>query len=108
MREDMREGEIERRLSTGVRALGGTTYKFVSPGNSGVPDRIVIFPGGLVEFVEVKAEGGRLRYAQMMQLTKLKDLGCRISVLCGMQDVCDYLSKREAELRGKTQRSVCR
>lgn len=99
----MREGEIERRLSAGVRALGGASYKFVSPGNSGVPDRIVIFPGGRVEFVEVKAEDGRLRHAQMMQLTKLKDLGCHISVLCGMQEACDYLSERKAELRGETE-----
>lgn len=101
MREDMREGEIERRLSTGVRALGGTSYKFVSPGNLGVPDRIVIFPGGFVEFVEVKADDGRLRHAQMMQLTRLKDLGCRIRVLCGTRDVQEYLSKRKAELRGE-------
>lgn len=102
MREDMREGEIERRLSAGVQALGGTSYKFVSPGNSGVPDRIVIFPGGRVEFIEVKAEGGRLKIAQTLQLTKLKELGCRISVLYGMQQVCDYLSERKAELRGNT------
>lgn len=102
MREDMREGEIERELCAGVKALKGASYKFVSPGNLGVPDRIVIFPGGRIEFVEVKAEGGRLRHAQMMQLARLKDLDCCISVLCGMQEVREYLSEREAELRGET------
>ena len=40
----MLEKEIEKILVTEVKKLGGKAYKFVSPGNSGVPDRIVIFP----------------------------------------------------------------
>ena len=56
----MKESEIEARLVRGVKALGGVAYKFVSPGNVGVPDRVVVLPGGRVIFVELKAEGGRL------------------------------------------------
>lgn len=56
----MKESEIEARLVRGVKALGGVAYKFVSPGNVGVPDRLVVLPGGRVIFVELKAEGGRL------------------------------------------------
>lgn len=51
----MRESDIERRLVQGVKKLGGRAYKFVSPGNVGVPDRLVVLPGGVVLFVEVKA-----------------------------------------------------
>lgn len=56
----MRESDIERRLVQGVKKLGGRAYKFVSPGNVGVPDRLVVLPGGVVLFVEVKAPDGRL------------------------------------------------
>ena len=56
----MRESDIERRLVQGVKKLGGRAYKFVSPGNVGVPDRLVVLPGGIVLFVEVKAPDGRL------------------------------------------------
>ena len=41
----MLEREIEKKLVDGVRKLGGRAYKFVSPGNDGVPDRIVVLPG---------------------------------------------------------------
>ena len=41
----MREKEIEKILVTGVKKLGGRAYKCASPGNDGVPDRIVILPG---------------------------------------------------------------
>ena len=42
----MRESEIERRLAVSVKRLGGMAVKFVSPGLDGVPDRIVLLPGG--------------------------------------------------------------
>ena len=53
----MRESELEARLVRGVKAAGGVAYKFVSPGSVGVPDRLVVLPGGKVVFVELKAEG---------------------------------------------------
>ena len=40
----MLEKDIERKLVAGVKRSGGKAYKFVSPGNVGVPDRIVIWP----------------------------------------------------------------
>ena len=50
----MREKDIEKILVAEVRKLGGRAYKWVSPGNDGVPDRIVIFPGKAPVFVELK------------------------------------------------------
>ena len=52
----MKERDIEVLLRDGVKQLGGKAYKWVSPGNAGVPDRIVILPGGKVIFVELKHE----------------------------------------------------
>ena len=75
------EKQIERRLVSGVQKLGGKAYKFVSPGNTGVPDRIVVLPGGLVAFVELKAQDGELTPGQKMQLGRLNRLGALVYVL---------------------------
>ena len=42
----MREREIEKWLREQIKNLGGKALKFTSPGNDGVPDRIVFLPGG--------------------------------------------------------------
>ena len=52
-----REKQIEDHLRNKVKKLGGRAYKFVSPGNSGIPDRLVILPGGKVGFAELKRPG---------------------------------------------------
>ena len=49
----MIEKDVEQRLVDKVKELGGKCYKFVSPGNAGVPDRIVVCNGYTV-FVELK------------------------------------------------------
>ena len=56
----MLEKEIERRMVQMVKQRGGLCYKFVSPSNPGVPDRIIITPDGKIIFVELKTEIGRL------------------------------------------------
>lgn len=57
------ESSLESYLTTRVRQIGGLCLKFVSPGYSGVPDRIILI-GGLVFFVELKALGKRLKPRQ--------------------------------------------
>ena len=52
----MLEREIERKAGERVKAAGGLWLKWVSPGMAGVPDRILIAPGGRVVFVELKQE----------------------------------------------------
>ena len=59
----MLERELEKIFVTEMKKLGGYAYKFVSPGNDGVPDCIAIFPDGLV-FAELKADGGTLSALQ--------------------------------------------
>lgn len=88
----MRESKLEARLVRGVKALGGVAYKFVSPGNVGVPDRLVVLPGGVVAFVELKAEGGRLSPMQGRQISRLRDLGADVTVVRGAEGVERYLA----------------
>lgn len=87
----MKESDIEARLVRGVKAQGGRAYKFVSPGHVGVPDRIVVLPGGRVIFVELKTETGRLSGAQKFELGCLTALGCETEVLYGAEDVDRFL-----------------
>ena len=58
----MKESYIESYLVRKVKEHGGLCYKFVSPGNPGVPDRLIITPTGKTIFVELKTEVGRLRW----------------------------------------------
>lgn len=87
----MTEKQIELKLTEGVRALGGIAYKFVSPGNTGVPDRVVILPGGSVIFVELKTEHGRLSVMQRYQIARLRDRGAEVHVIRGRAGADDFL-----------------
>ena len=61
--------------------MGGICTKFISPGYDGVPDRIVLFPGGRIAFVEVKAPGKTLRPLQVRRKRQLELLGFKVYVL---------------------------
>ena len=64
----MRESEIEKILVYEVKKLGGIAYKWVSPGNDGVPDRIVVFPDRKPVFVELKTEKFRPEFTGKLNL----------------------------------------
>ena len=80
----MKESEIERILVDEVKRLGGTPYKWVSPGNDGVPDRIVILPNTTPIFVELKTDTGRLSPLQKNQIQRLKGLGQWVEIVKGV------------------------
>ena len=77
----MREKEIEQKFTLMVKQAGGLALKFVSPGISGMPDRIVLLPGGHLAFVEVKAPGKVPRPLQEARHRMLRKLGFKVYVL---------------------------
>lgn len=74
----MREKIIEEYLRDEVKAQGGRAYKFTSPGNDGVPDRLVLLPEGKVAFVELKAPGKQPTKLQKLQQKRIRDLGFEV------------------------------
>ena len=74
----LRESYVERKLTTEAKKRGGVAVKFVSPGVDGVPDRLVLFPGGKVAFVELKAPGKKMRPLQVRRAGQLRMLGFRV------------------------------
>ena len=83
----MREKEIEKKLTQAVKCRGGICPKFISPGYDGVPDRIVLFPGGRITFVEVKAPGKALRPLQVRRKRQLELLGFKVYVLDAAEQI---------------------
>lgn len=78
---DKRERDIEQRLRVQIGKMGGLFYKFTSPGNDGVPDRIAVMPGGRIWFVELKTKTGRLSAVQVLQIRRLHDRGANVFVV---------------------------
>lgn len=72
------EKDIERKLVARVQALGGMCIKQTSPAH--MPDRMVIGPGGFVEYVELKAPKGTVRKGQKELHKRLRALGFRVTV----------------------------
>ena len=71
--------------------MGGEAFKWVSPGNDGVPDRIVMLPGGRLIFVELKADRGRLEPIQKVQIRRIEKLGQEVRVVRGMDGLEGFL-----------------
>lgn len=93
----MRESTIEAHLRDGVKALGGICWKFVSPGTTGVPDRLVILPDGKIIFVELKTDTGRTSDIQKHRIAELRSLGADVRVLKGLSQVKAFLEEVRQE-----------
>jgi len=83
----MREKQVEQRLVKAVRAAGGICPKLVSPGMDGMPDRLLLMPGGRMAFVEVKAPGKEPRPLQTHRHKQLRALGFPVFVLDNPEQV---------------------
>jgi hypothetical protein len=75
----MTEKQLEQKLKKEVEKLGGLCLKLTTPGFTGIPDRLVLLPGGKVWFVEVKSPNHVFSYSERQNLVcrQLKDLGLK-------------------------------
>ena len=82
----MLEKEIEQALIRAVRKSGGLCLKFVSPGWDGAPDRICLWSGGRVAFIELKRPGGKVMPLQKKRMEELRKLGFDVKVIDSLED----------------------
>ena len=71
----MQEKDIEKKLRIGIKGIGGLCLKWVSPGYTGVPDRMILLPGGIIRFAELKAPGKTERKRQIVVQRILRRMG---------------------------------
>lgn len=93
------ERDIEKYLVKEVRKNHGKAFKFVSPASAGVPDRIIILPGGVTCFVELKRPGGKPRPVQRFILLYLYHRGHRVAVVDN-KDTAKALVRRLGRQKG--------
>lgn len=89
----MLEKDLERKIVNRIKSEGGLCLKWVSPGFTGVPDRIAVLPGGRILFIEVKRPGREngLSPRQERVIGQLRALGCPVLVVNKMEDLNEYL-----------------
>ena len=88
----MKETEIEKKLVQKVKAKGGIAPKFVSPSYAGMPDRLVLLPGGVFAFAELKAPGMKPRPLQVARHRMLRSLGFKVYVIDGTEQIEEVLN----------------
>ncbi len=76
----MRESKLERQLVSRIERIEGLVFKFTSPGNAGVPDRLILI-NGKTYFAELKAPGQKLRPIQKHQKRKIEEQGIKVYVV---------------------------
>lgn len=86
----MLEKNIEQFLIKEVEKQKGKAYKFSSPGNNGVPDRIVLLNGNCY-FIELKKRGEELRPLQKVVRKRFKKLGFEVYVIDTKEKVGEFI-----------------
>jgi len=89
----MQEKNVEQQLVRAVKAMGGFSPKLVSPGTDGMPDRLVLFPGGKLAFVEIKAPGMQMRPLQVRRKGQLEALGFRVYCVDRLEQIGGVLDE---------------
>jgi hypothetical protein len=85
----MLESTLEQAVRKYIRSIGGRCYKWVCPGETGVPDRICILPGGRIVFIELKRPGRKdgMSERQKKIMRVLQGLGCEAWRIDSMDDL---------------------
>ena len=90
----MLEKQIENYFVWAVETLGGKTYKFKSPTQRGVSDRIACMPNGETWFVELKRpKGGRLSELQKMFRNDVLRLKQNYALLTNQQEIDTWMTE---------------
>lgn len=103
----VKESKIEEWLNGQIKTLGGKSYKFVSPGNPGVPDRIYLLPGGRIYFVELKRVIGKLSGVQVWQREQFQKMGVEFRVVYGMEQAKEFIKELKYGIQTTQLSGIC-
>ena len=81
----MLEKRLEAKIVKKAKELGYLTYKFTSPSNRGVPDRMFINPYGYVFFMEFKSEKGILSSLQKKIKKDIESCGIDVFIVSDIE-----------------------
>lgn len=99
MRAEVSEKSIERYLNKRVRELGGISLKHSDPGNAGFPDRVILLPGGVTAWVELKSKGEKPGRLQSLRFAAMERIGHPVHVCDSKESVDDVLRRLTAKNR---------
>lgn len=83
---------IEKTLAAEVKKLGGWSLKLLCTYVTGLPDRLVLLPGGIIFFVEVKSTGKKPTTIQLLIHERLRRLGFRVEVVDSLKQLNKILN----------------
>lgn len=95
----MQEKTIENYLVRQVLAKGGWAIKLTSPNAAGLPDRLILLPGGTAIFAELKRPGGKVRPLQKSAHRRLRELGFAVYTIDSKDGVDDVLASFRRDSR---------
>lgn len=99
----MREKTVEAALRKAVEDEGGLCLKWVCPGHTGVPDRMILFPGGVIAFVELKRPGAKVKAGGLQEWwrEKLTGLGFSCCEISTVEQAAQLASQLSTESLGR-------
>lgn len=80
---------LEKNLSAKVKLKGGLSIKLLPFLFAGLPDRLILLPGGVVFFVEVKTTGEKPSPIQLVVHVKIRRLGFKVYVIDTAEDLAE-------------------
>lgn len=85
------EKVVERKLVELVKINGGMCIKLLCDQLIGLPDRMCLFPGHKIVFVELKTTGRKPKRIQAYMHNKLRALGFRVEVIDTVESVINFV-----------------
>jgi len=86
------EKVLESYLVAEIKKVGGWAIKLLSGLVTGLPDRLILLPGGVVAFIEVKTTGKKASVRQLWVHDKLKALGFRVELLDSKEGINNFIN----------------
>lgn len=87
----VKEADHERDLRKAVERAGGRCFKLPASLYRGIPDRLILLPGGRMFFRELKKDGEKAKPVQVVFIKILQAMGFNAEVIHGKSGVKEFI-----------------